>query len=525
MKFEPPAYACEGTLWFILFFAPAAFGATEWWARAVVQSLIFLLAAMCALRRDFFSPVNTSLSGIFVILILGVLQILQQHPLMNPSLLFPATLSREQTLYALLSWAALAALLWATSGILRWHGAPRRLAWAIFFVAIFLALVGIYQRGIVASTFYGFRPIQNGYPFGPFTNYNHAATWLAASVLIGTGLLFGGFPGKTQTPVSETIAKRTLMFFSLVILLAALRETGSRGSINSLIVAIFATWYLSVAVGARLRGSMRAGLLLAMASYLIFLYSDSKWVGVMNGTLDPSAAYRVSMYWSGLRMFLDNPLYGVGLGTFANGFHPYQGATVVGFVDHIHSSWMEIALETGLIGIAAFAVFISSPVAAIIRANSITPWRPATAGCFAAISSFVIHGCVEFSFQIYADAVLLIVLVALASAHARRDSEIAEYATERRSAVLAIGFAALAIVCLPPGIDGHAPRLGAPFANPGDALLATREAKNPDISKEGERLRNNPLDPTTRHRYGMALWSAGRRRDAGQFLQSDGKKL
>lgn len=525
MKFEPPGYACEATLWFIVFFAPAAFGATEWWARAVVQSLIFLLAAMCALRKDFISPISAPLAGLGVILTLGVLQTFQHHPLMDPAIYFPATLSREQTLYALLSWTALTALLWATSGILRWHGASRRLAWAIFGVAIFIAIVGIYQRGIVAGTFYGFRPIRSGYPFGPFTNYNHAATWIVASILIGVGLLLGGFKGRSHESGSEVIAKRVLMVFALVLLLAALRETGSRGAINSLIITLLATWYLSDAVRVHPKGLMRAGLLLATTSYVIFLYVDSKWVGMLNGALDPSAAYRVSMYQSGLQMFWDNPLYGVGLGTFANGFHAYQGSSVVGFVDHIHSSWMEILLETGLVGIGAFVFAIGSPLTALIRTNSVIPWRPAAAGCFAAIVSFLIHGCVEFSFQIYANAVLFIVLVALASAYARRDSEIVGGARGRQNVLLAIGFAVLAIVCLPPGIDGYAPRLGAPFATSGDALLAPRLTKKADFIQEVERMHINPLDPTTRHRYGMALWNAGRRGDAGHFLSSDGKKM
>lgn len=470
MKFEPPRYACEGMLWFILFFAPAAFGSTEWWSRAVLESLIFVLAAMCALRRDFFSPLNAPLIGFGVIIALGVLQLLQQRPLAGPAGLLPSTLSRPQTLYALLLWAALAALLWSASGILRWEGALRRLAWVIFLSGLFISVIGILQRGQGNTAYYGLRPIRNGLPFGPFTNYNHAAAWVVASTMVGAGLFADGFQGYGRVPLSERVAKQILIAFVLGVSVSAVLAIGSRGGLNSLCVAALASALLfsrSLAGGRALR-LLWGTLALAGGAYAIFLFKHPQELGFVGGALESSAATRVSLYRSGLRLLADFPFFGVGLGTFTGAFRPYQDPTFVEIVDHVHSSWFEIALESGLLGFFVFAATMLKPLVACGRRLAGGD-RLMTAGFFAALLAFTLHGFVEFSFQIPATAVLAVVLLASVSdAHSKAE----QAGVPSRRAALAGAFAVLSFLCLPPGFSSAGPRLGAPFIFASDTLIA-----------------------------------------------------
>ena len=158
-------WQCESLLWSILFFAPAAFGAVEWWARAALEFLIFLLAALCAFRRDFVSPPNAALLGLGSVLGLGFLQALHAHSLVDTAVFLPFTAARAQTLYALLWWGALIALLWSTCGILRWKGAARRLSWVIFSSGVAVAVIGFLQRWQGNVSYYvGLRPIYVGGP-------------------------------------------------------------------------------------------------------------------------------------------------------------------------------------------------------------------------------------------------------------------------------------------------------------------------------------------------------------------------
>lgn len=508
----------------ILFAAPAAFGSTEWWSLAAIESLIFVLSAMCLLRRDVHIFGRGELLGFGAISLLGIAQLVVSRQVSDPVGLLPFTVSRPQTLYALGWWLALIALWWSAYSVLRWDGAVLRLTRVIFAVALFISLVGLYQRGQVSGTFYGLRPIRHGYPFGPFTNYNHAATWLTAAAFIGLGLLIEGVCQRGRGYFSEYVAKLVLFAFSLLIVLAAVVETGSRGAINSFWGALFLTGYLfyrsvrSVALGR----FVRIGLAGAIGCFGLFIYFNSKWIGLINGVYEPSTAYRLSMYRSGLRMIADNPIFGVGLGGFANAFHAYQEPLIVGFVDHIHSSWLEIAVEAGLWGVCGLGMAVLPPVIALAREGFKNGIKPIAVGCFAAVVSFLLHGCVEFSFQIPADAILFMVLLALAAAQVNSTIKAAVSPYQKPRVALTAVSLVLAILSLLPGFDGYGLRLGAPFSSADDRLLASSKSTASELARDFESLAGNPLHPSLRHRFGVGLLKSGRVADAGAFLSHSG---
>lgn len=403
-------------LWFVLFFAPAAFGATEWWSRGLLEGLIFCLALMCAMRRDFSPSRGGVLRGLLLIILLGAVQLMDLREANTPASWLPFTLERQRTLHALLLWSSYACLLWATSGVLRWEGAFRRTCLAIFAVGLFLAVVGILQSGQGNLAYYGLRPIRHGLPFGPFTNRDHAATWMVASSFVGMGLLVDGF-GRTRVPLSERVAKQLLVFFVIVVQFVAIKETASRGAMNAFFASTFLMSFLisrSVA-SAKQRIYFGGGLAVVACAYLLLLSSNTNWLGLSEGALDTSTAYRISMYRSGALILADFPLFGIGLGGFEEAFRAYQDRIVVGIVEHVHSSWFEIALETGLLAFAAFC-------ASVIKPLSLLGWRlmsakgagwAVAAGCFGAALAMILHGFVEFSFQIPAAAVLFIVLLGM----------------------------------------------------------------------------------------------------------------
>jgi O-antigen ligase len=521
VTFEPSRRTCEIMLWLILFFAPAAFGCTEWWSRAVLESLIFLLAALCALRRDFSAPMGFPLLAFLWVVLIGFAQLLKPQTVIDPAGLMPLTISRPQTLYALLLWTALAALLWATTGILRWEGALRRLCWAIFLIGVFIAIVGILQRGQGNTEYYGLRPVRHGQPFGPFTNYDHAATWLVASTFIGAGLFAAGLQRK-RMPTSERFGQLTFIGFLLAIVLAGVFSTGSRGGINALFISGFVASFLAAGGVSRVRNQrlVRVGLVVAAGLYAVFLYFHPLWLGFVGGTLDASAAYRLSMYRSGVSMLADFPLFGVGLGCFTNAFHAYQERFLVGFVDHVHSSWLEISLEIGLVGIAVLSAMTAFIVASLGRgiARKEFAARAVGAGAFAALLAVGVHAFVEFTFQIPAGIVLFTVLTGVAAS-------LVGAVTRPRgttSGLLRFGlaglFCALVPLSLPTGFDGLTPRLDAPFQTGAEQIAAGRPDHLPPLQIARAQFSRSPVEAGLRHQYGNALWNEGRVRDSAFFF-------
>lgn len=514
-------------LWLILFFAPAAFGATEWWSRAILESLIFILAAMCAMRPDFAAPLNTPLIGFGAILLIGCLQLIQARLVNTPTPFLPFTLSRPQTSYALILWAALAALLWASSGIFRWEGSTRRALLAIFFTGLFIGVVGIIQRGHGNLYYYGIRPVMRGLAFGPFVNYNHAAAWMVISACVGGGGLFAIFQHGGKSPLSERLAQGVLVAFCQAILIAAIVSTGSRGALASLLVSSFSAVCLSaVALTSKMsrRMAVGAGVIWSAACVGLFLTSP-RWLGLVGGEFDQSVVYRLSMYRSGWAMLLDFPITGVGLGAFANAAHSYRETIIPGLVDHVHSSWLEIGLESGVFGLAVFlGTVVLGPLIRLARQIVFfgKRGRAMAVGCFTAVLAFVIHGMVEFSFQIPALAALFVVLLGASSALLGGEDDAVVVSRGVPRPLLTGTFAVFALLSLPPGLSDLRPRLSAPFGSATDTILPSSAVRG-GLNGVHQRLLLNPTEPGLRQLYGAALWQAGRRRDAELYLNDPGK--
>jgi len=121
--------------------------------------------------------------------------------------------------------------------------------------------------------------------------------------------------------------------------------------------------------------------------------------------------------WKGcLNMIDDHPLFGTGSGTFMYAYPRYQTEYMANyFVSHAHNDYLELAAETGLIGLLTvlsgiIILFISvlKKVAGTKRDQPIIGLG-AISGCF----SILIHAVTEFNFHIPSNAVLFAVCAAI----------------------------------------------------------------------------------------------------------------
>lgn len=404
----------------------------------------------------------------------------------------------------------------------------RRLTWVIVGVGFFIAIIGILQRGQGNTAYYGLRTIAwASNPFGPFTNYDHAAAWMVGSFCVGAGLFVEGF-ARGRVPMTERIAKQSLVAFALAVLIAGIVETGSRGGVNSLFASAVAVSILIAASSVRpgSRNSIVAVIVLVAVTYGHFLYKNPRWIGLERGTFDGSATYRLSMYRSGLRMLADFPAWGVGLGGFVNAFHSYQENIVVGLVDHVHSSWLEVALESGLLGLIAFGFGVLKPLTLIGRRLTKPDFsaRVLAAGYFAALLAGLLQGVVEFSFQIPADAVLFVVLAGAVAVLAGVLPKSTAAVLRPPRGVLAAAFVVLGLLSLPPGFSGGVPRWGAPFLSRSDIILPMSGPQLTDLVDDQMHSLLNPVDPSSRFNYCKALRGAQRNSDTGYYPYYPGER-
>jgi len=89
-----------------------------------------------------------------------------------------------------------------------------------------------------------------------------------------------------------------------------------------------------------------------------------KYLGVTQISFtDPSAqdystAERLAHWIAGVRMFMDHPLTGVGVGNYPDAYSRYFVTIFVNSLGHAHNYYINIAAETGAIGLTAFLLFL-----------------------------------------------------------------------------------------------------------------------------------------------------------------------
>jgi O-antigen ligase len=89
-------------------------------------------------------------------------------------------------------------------------------------------------------------------------------------------------------------------------------------------------------------------------------------IGVINisftapSSQDYANAERLAHWIAGLRMFFDHPFLGVGIGNYPNAYPQYYITIFVNSLGHAHNYYINIAAETGFIGLAVYLFFLGA---------------------------------------------------------------------------------------------------------------------------------------------------------------------
>lgn len=126
---------------------------------------------------------------------------------------------------------------------------------------------------------------------------------------------------------------------------------------------------------------------------------------------------RPVFYKNTVKMIMDFPLTGTGLGTYVYAYPIYQKVYSYGLLDHAHNDYLEVAAEGGLVGGGALIV------AAFVLAGLLySRWtqrrdhfvRGVVLGFMVGIAGLLIHSLTDFNLRIPANAIYFLTLFALA---------------------------------------------------------------------------------------------------------------
>ena len=138
-------------------------------------------------------------------------------------------------------------------------------------------------------------------------------------------------------------------------------------------------------------------------------------VSMEGGGREESVELRQEAALYSLGLVKDFPVFGTGAGSFYNTYLRYRTPRD-GYFDHAHNDYAEIAADNGLVGVAFLGGFVLLTLACgiriLLKRRSSLP-RGIAFGTLMAVVALIIHSTVDFNLQLPANALTLVVVMAM----------------------------------------------------------------------------------------------------------------
>lgn len=312
-----------------------------------------------------------------------------------------------------------------------------------------LAAVFATQRGGYTFFFRDF--VFNGRLSGTFANPDHLAGFMELCLSAGFGLLVSQFSGSdsgksasgwqhgVKAVLEFLLSRKMLLRMALVVMVVALVGTRSRMGNAAFFIALSLVGLLVAVVSTKLR---KPAMWLVASMLVIDVFIVGQFVGLdrvverFQNTAASTAAQaealnlpefggkpkeeslqqRMTIPLVSAQLVPEAPWFGRGGATYYLALPPIKPAGFVHTWDHAHNDYVEIAVDTGLVGLgllmlAALATFWRA--ATLLRDSQPRLHRGVGAAALMAITCMALHSLVDFNLQIPANAFTLVLLMAL----------------------------------------------------------------------------------------------------------------
>ncbi len=393
----------------LLLFGPLAFGAVEPWAILVVELGTVALVCLWAWQQAGAAEWQVRTNPLFPPMLAFAAVVLAQF-------VFGVSAYRAATLSAALLYFAYALLCFLAVQCVRRAMDIATVARLLSVYGIVLALFATLQNLTYNGKLYWLRtPRSGGWIFGPYVNHNHYA-----------GLMELLLPVPLVLCLSRRVAEgpKILLGCGAVLMASTVFLSGSRGGMAALTVQVL---LLAIYLGTR-RKSPRTALALggfAMAAATLVIWLGGSTVADRLGTIHTEArteltgGVRGSIVRDGLHMLRQRPILGWGLGAFPTVYPQFRSFYTNLFVNEAHNDYVQLLVETGVLGLAAALWFLWAlyrrGVMKLSETHLGTNGAVALAGLLAC-SGILVHSWVDFNLQIPANAALFYVCAVLAAA-------------------------------------------------------------------------------------------------------------
>lgn len=387
----------------LLFFAVLSFGAVETWSASILETGMALLFLAWGVRQA----------------IAGELRI-QPSPLYAPAVLFAAVVAvqlgfgitayRYATLTASLEYLAYGILLFLTIQGLTGERSAKAILGVLTLFGFAVAVFAIAQDLTSNGKIYWLRTLHNGgSPFGPYVNHDHYAGLMEMLAPIPIVLSLGSLLAD---------GKRALVGFAGIVMAGTIVLSQSRAGTASFL----AEMALLLVIG--LRQEKKERIAAALGSVCLLVLAFVSWLAtsaLWHHFTQLQDWMRLAMAKDGLRMFWHKPALGWGLGTFTTVYPQFRSFYTNLFVNAAHNDYVQVLVETGVIGFSAVAWFLVEVYRAGLRNTE--GWNREWSGALglAALigcTGLLVHSFFDFNLQIPANACVFYFLCAVTTSAA-----------------------------------------------------------------------------------------------------------
>jgi O-antigen ligase len=382
----------------LLIFAVLAFGATVEWAQFVLQTGAAVLMLFWAVMHIAGRPLhhNALQLPIAAVVLVASLQ-----------LVFRTSAYWYATKLELVQLLAYAAIFFVASQFWQDDSDRDRILKLLAAFGFLLAFFAIVQSLTSAGKLYwSITPRLGGAIYGPYVNRNHYA---------GIMELLAPVPFALAATRGKRIELRALLIFAGVLMSVSIFTSQSRAGMASFALEIL----LFCVVLLRIRRSIGTGVTAGIT--LIIFVMFIAWFGggeLFRRFSDLSDVTRMSVLRDSRTMFLERPLMGWGLGTFPAIYPHFRSFYTNLFINEAHNDFVQYAVETGLLGIAAGVWFLVAMYRSALRSLQNWTGSASDAAVLAGITGctgLLFHSFFDFNLHIPANAMAFFLFAALAT--------------------------------------------------------------------------------------------------------------
>lgn len=331
----------------------------------------------------------------------------------------------------------------------------RRIEWlakVIVLSGLIQALAGVVMMASGATFQLFFVPMDDTRAHGTFASPDHFAGYLELTLAVGIGLMIAKLDGRSVTHwrkrlhgwLALLISGKAMLRLALIIMVVGLVASRSRMGNAAFFSSLLIVGLVTVIFA---KHAARTTLMFITSLIILDVVIIGGVVGVekvvqriQNTNLETQAnekavipvvanpaipvtrilsqeesvEQRTLAARSSVQLIRDFPWFGLGGGVFQWAFSPYQPPKLFGLWEHAHNDFVEIVSEAGITGFVLLLLLVLDSVRCsfVMLINSRDQLSRGMA--FASLMGMIallIHGVVDFNFQITANAMLFIIVM------------------------------------------------------------------------------------------------------------------